>query len=103
MGWNGRLCKSTPVYTDFSKNPGAHKQLLTKNAGKYFLKKWCIVHTNNFLNEKGIGTYLLKKTGADKHGEKEGVEMLELLESIDDDLDRLGVGMVKISETSAAK
>ena len=29
--------------------------------------------------------------------------MLELLESIDDDLDRLGVGMVKISETSAAK
>ena len=44
-----------------------------------------------------------KKTGADKHGEKEGVEVLELLESIDDDLDRLGVGMVKISETSAAK
>ena len=29
--------------------------------------------------------------------------MLELLEGIDDDLDRLGVGMVKISEASAAK
>ena len=46
---------------------------------------------------------MLKKTGADRHGEKEGTEVLELLESIDDDLDRLGVGMVKISETSAAK
>ena len=30
-------------------------------------------------------------------------DQLEGLESIDDDLDRLGVGMVKISETSAAK
>ena len=29
--------------------------------------------------------------------------MLELLEGIDDDMDRLGVGMVKISEASAAK
>ena len=29
--------------------------------------------------------------------------MLELLEGIDDDLDRLGGGMVKISEASAAK
>ena len=41
--------------------------------------------------------------GADKQGEKEGVEMLELLEGVDDDMDRLGVGMVKISEASAAK
>ena len=29
--------------------------------------------------------------------------MLELLEGVDDDMDRLGVGMVKISEPSAAK
>ena len=28
---------------------------------------------------------------------------MELLESVDDDMDRLGVGMVKISEASAAK
>ena len=41
--------------------------------------------------------------GADKQGEKEGVEALELLESVDDDMDRLGVGMVKISEAAAAK
>ena len=41
--------------------------------------------------------------GPDKQGEKEGVEVLELLESVDDDMDRLGVGMVKISEASAAK
>ena len=41
--------------------------------------------------------------GADKQGEKEGVKVLELLEGIDDDMDRLGVGMVKISEASAAK
>ena len=41
--------------------------------------------------------------GADKQGEKEGVDVLELLESVDDDMDRLGVGMVKISEASAAK
>jgi len=38
-----------------------------------------------------------------KQGEKEGVDVLELLESVDDDMDRLGVGMVKISEASAAK
>ena len=41
--------------------------------------------------------------GPDKQGEKEGVEVLELLEGVDDDMDRLGVGMVKISEASAAK
>ena len=41
--------------------------------------------------------------GADKQGDKEGVKVLELLEGIDDDMDRLGVGMVKISEASAAK
>ena len=41
--------------------------------------------------------------GADKQGDKEGTEVLELLESVDDDMDRLGVGMVKISESSAAK
>ena len=28
---------------------------------------------------------------------------MELLESVDDDMDRLGVGMVKISEAAAAK
>ena len=41
--------------------------------------------------------------GADKQGDKEGTEVLELLEGVDDDMDRLGVGMVKISEASAAK
>ena len=41
--------------------------------------------------------------GADKEGDKEGADVLELLESVDDDMDRLGVGMVKISESSAAK
>ena len=41
--------------------------------------------------------------GADKQGDKEGTEVLELLEGVDDDMDRLGVGMVKISEPSAAK
>ena len=32
----------------------------------------------------------------DKRGEREATELLDILENIDDDLDRLGISMVKV-------
>ena len=39
----------------------------------------------------------------DKAEDKAGLAALELLETVDDDLNRLGVAVVKISEQHAAK
>ena len=50
-----------------------------------------------------ISRKLLHKTILDQPGDQDSLDALEVLETVDDDLDRLGVGMIKVSEPAAAK
>ena len=66
------------------------------------LNVWAVGRVAGYCHKLGVEDANVT-FGADKQGDQEGTEVLELLEGVDDDMDRLGVGMVKISEASAAK
>ena len=59
---------------------GANESLLDKKNTVYYADK---IHSNI-------------KSNLDKRGDRESMEALDLLENVDDDLDRLNVGMVKV-------